>query len=101
MRVTARTDCTPDEARRLAGLPDLKPIRDTLMAEIERRASGAAEAIAPSPLLRAWLPFASQPFEQAQRAMVEFWAAPFGSRAAGGPDDLQEADKPRRTGGPP
>jgi hypothetical protein len=94
MRITMRSDCTPDEARRLLGLPDFRPVQDALAVEVQRRARGAAETTAPSPLLRAWLPFASRSFEQAQRATVEFWAASFGSRRSGGPDGPGKADEP-------
>jgi hypothetical protein len=73
MKVTVRTDCTPEEVRRFLGLPDLKPMQDAVMAEIERRTRDAVPG--PGTLAPTWLPFASHSFEWAQRAM-DFWAAP-------------------------
>jgi hypothetical protein len=80
MKVTVRTDCTPEEVRRFLGLPDLKPMQDAVTAAIERRTRDAAAV--PGTLARAWLPFASHSFEWTRRAM-DFWAAPFGPRRAG------------------
>jgi hypothetical protein len=31
MKITTNVDCTPDEARILMGLPDLKPMQEVLM----------------------------------------------------------------------
>ncbi len=81
MKVTARTDRTPEEVRRFLGLPDLKPMQDAVMAEIARRTRGAVAG--PGTLAQAWPPFASHSFEWARRAM-DLWAAPFGPRRAGG-----------------
>jgi hypothetical protein len=81
MKVTVRTDCTPEEVRRFLGLPDLKPMHDTVMAALARRTRDAGTG--PGTLAQTWLPFASHSFEWARRVM-DFWAAPLGPRRAGG-----------------
>ena len=35
MKVNVEVSCTPEEARAFFGLPDIKPMQDRIMAEIE------------------------------------------------------------------
>jgi Family of unknown function (DUF6489) len=35
MKVNVEVDCTPEEARRLMGLPDLTPVHDAFIAQIQ------------------------------------------------------------------
>jgi hypothetical protein len=35
MKVTIDIDCTPDEARRFLGLPDVAPMQAALLAEVQ------------------------------------------------------------------
>ena len=37
MKVNIEVDCTPDEARRFLGLPDIAPMQQTVMAAMEKR----------------------------------------------------------------
>ena len=37
MKVNIEVDCTPDEARRFLGLPDVAPMQQTVMAAMEKR----------------------------------------------------------------
>jgi hypothetical protein len=37
MKVTIEIDCTPAEARQFMGLPDLQPMQDRLLEEMEGR----------------------------------------------------------------
>lgn len=71
MKITIDIDCTPDEARRFLGLPDVKPMQDALMHEIEERMRTTLRATDPETLLKTWLPMQIQGMEQVQKA---FWA---------------------------
>lgn len=44
MKVNVEVTCTPEEARAFFGLPDIKPMQDRIMTEIE---SACAPAWAP------------------------------------------------------
>ena len=35
MKITVDIDCTPEEARHFFGLPDVKPMQDALMQQIQ------------------------------------------------------------------
>ena len=37
MKVNIEVDCTPDEARRFLGLPDVAPMQQTVMEAMEQR----------------------------------------------------------------
>ena len=36
MKITIDTECTPEEARRFLGLPDLSPVHDAYVAKLQR-----------------------------------------------------------------
>lgn len=79
MKITMDVDCTPDEARRFLGLPDVAPMQEAMMAEVQKQAMAALQAMEPETLLRTWLPAGIQGFEQLQKM---FWNAMSG--ASGG-----------------
>ena len=45
MKVNVEVTCTPEEARSFFGLPDLKPMQDRVMGEIEERLREQLERI--------------------------------------------------------
>ena len=70
MKITVDIDCTPDEARHFFGLPDVKPMQDALMQQIQDRMSANLQAMEPEAMLKTWLPASLQGFEQMQKV---FW----------------------------
>jgi hypothetical protein len=67
MKVTVEMDLTPDEARRMMGLPDLTAMQARLVEEFERRMMAAMEKSAPEEVMKQWFSLGSQGFEQFQR----------------------------------
>jgi hypothetical protein len=67
MKIHMDIDCTPDEARTLFGLPDVKPMQNAMMGEIEARMKKALSAMEPDALIKMWLPASIQGFEQWQK----------------------------------
>jgi hypothetical protein len=65
MKVNIELDMTPDEARRLMGLPDVSAMQARMAAEIERRMKAALDTSDPQAMLKAWFPV--EGFEQFQR----------------------------------
>ena len=65
MKVTMNIDCTPEEARSFLGLPDLKPMQDRLMQEMQERMMTSMQAADPQELLKSWFPAATG-FDQMQ-----------------------------------
>jgi hypothetical protein len=71
MKVTIDIECTPEEARRFFGLPDVAPVQQTMMDEIERRLLAGLESMEPEALMKTWLPLGLQGMDQLQKM---FWS---------------------------
>lgn len=54
MKVTIEIDCTPSEARRFLGFPDLEPLQEALMKRFEEQALEQIATLSPEGLLRSW-----------------------------------------------
>jgi hypothetical protein len=93
MKIKFDIDCTPEEARRFLGLPDVAPMQENVMKEVERRLMSNMQASDPEQLLKTWLPAGVQGFEQLQQIFWKQMAAGMGASgkdASGkdkGPDD--------------
>ena len=68
MKVNIELDMTPDEARRLMGLPDVAAMQERMGAVLETRMKAAMEAADPAAMMKTW--FGGEGLEQFQR----FWA---------------------------
>jgi len=86
MKVHVEIDCTPEEARAFFGLPDVAPMQQKLMREVEDRTMAAMRAMEPEALLKTWLPASLQGFEQLQKM---FW----GALSESDPDKRSHKDK--------
>ena len=69
MKITMEVDCTPEEARRFFGLPDVAPLQEEALAVLRGRVAEAAAATTPEALARLWMPFVPQLPETFLRAM--------------------------------
>lgn len=67
MKIHMDMDLTPDEARTLFGLPDVKPMQKALMDDIESRMKKSLSAMEPEALIKMWLPVGVQSLEQWQK----------------------------------
>ena len=70
MKITVDVDCTPAEARAFLGLPDLKPMQDALMAQLQDRLLNNLQAVDPETLLATWLPSGLSGMEQFTKAII-------------------------------
>ncbi|MEX0695328.1 MAG: DUF6489 family protein [Rhodospirillales bacterium] len=71
MNVKIDIDCTPEEARTFLGLPDVKPLQQAMLKEIEERMRGNLQAMDPETMFKTWLPAGLQGWEQMQKM---FWS---------------------------
>jgi hypothetical protein len=71
MKVKFDIDCTPEEARRFLGLPDVAPMQEAVLRDAQERITAALAAMDPETLVKTWLPLGMQGWEQLQRA---FWS---------------------------
>jgi len=86
MKINFDIDCTPEEARAFLGLPDVKPMQEAMMREVEERMKANLNAMDPETMFRNWLPAGVQGFEQLQKM---FWAQ-MGSAAGDGSEDQKD-----------
>ena len=63
-------DCTPEEARAFLGLPDVRPMQEQLMREVQERMAANIRAMEPEAMLRTWLPATLKGFEQIQEMFI-------------------------------
>ena len=69
MKVTVDIDCTPAEARAFLGLPDVTPLNDAMVAEMQGRMKANVAAMQPEELMKTWTSFGLQAQDQFRRLM--------------------------------
>jgi hypothetical protein len=72
MKVHVEIYCTPEEARAFFGLPDVAPMQERLMKDVEERMVAAMRSMEPDALIKTWLPASMQGLENFQKM---FWNA--------------------------
>ncbi len=70
MKVKFDLECTPQEARAFFGLPDVAPMQEALMSELEERLRENMNALDPETMLKTWLPATMQGWGEMQKM---FW----------------------------
>ncbi|MEQ8967645.1 MAG: DUF6489 family protein [Azospirillaceae bacterium] len=81
MKISIDIDCTPEEARAFLGLPDVAPMQQAVMNEVQARLVEATRALDAETLMKTWVPLGLQNWEQIQKA---FWSQMTGGGGAGG-----------------
>jgi hypothetical protein len=74
MKVNVTVDCTPEEARAFFGLPDVKPMQDQLMSDLQERLRKNIQAMDPETMIRTWLPATIKSFEHWQSFLAQLGA---------------------------
>ena len=69
MKVTVEVDCTPAEARAFLGLPDVAPLNEHLVAEMQRRMDENITAMKPEELMKSWTSYGLQAQDQFRKLM--------------------------------
>ena len=70
MKFKVDIDCTPDEARAFFGLPDVKPLQEALLPEVEERLRATLKAMDAEAMLKTWLPATLKGIEQMQEMFL-------------------------------
>lgn len=70
MKVKFDIECTPEEARRFLGLPDVVPMQEALMKEIEAKMQDNIRNLDPETMVKTWLPATIQGWGEMQKM---FW----------------------------
>jgi len=70
MKISLDIDCTPDELRGFFGMPEIKPMQEQLLKEVEERMRANLKALDGETLLKTWLPTGLKGFEQLQEMFL-------------------------------
>ena len=70
MKVTFDIECTPEEARAFFGLPNVAPMQDKIMKELENQMLENIRSLEPEAMLKTWLPATIQGWGEVQKM---FW----------------------------
>jgi len=69
MKMTIEVDCSPEEARRFLGLPDVSTLNDHLVGEMKKRIDANMSMISPDELIKNWMSFGAGAQEQFRKLM--------------------------------
>lgn len=69
MKMTIEVDCSPEEARRFLGLPDVSALNEHLVDEMKRRINANMAMISPDELVKNWMSFGAGAQEQFRKLM--------------------------------
>lgn len=56
MKVTINVECSPEEARTFFGLPDVKPMQEAMMTEMQDRMKAGMSSMDMDNLMKMWMP---------------------------------------------
>lgn len=66
MKITFDVDCTAQELREFFGLPDVKPMQEALLKEVEAKMRAGIASLDPETMLKTWLPAGMESFQRLQ-----------------------------------
>ncbi|HZG33534.1 MAG TPA: DUF6489 family protein [Sphingopyxis sp.] len=94
MKFNIEVDCTPEEARRLFGLPDLEPLHAIYLDRVkELMAKGITPDMVQS-MVKSWVPMGESGLGLVQSLLGQFGGGLMGAAAKAA--DAGEGDKPAR-----
>ena len=93
MKIKLDIDCTPEELRSFFGLPDVRPMQEELLKNVQERLSANLKTLDPETMLKTWLPAGLKGFEQLQ----EMFMSQMAGRPAGGKWRFEAVHTPGHT----
>jgi hypothetical protein len=57
LKITVNIDCTPLEAREFLGLPNIQPMQDKVMKQMEENLLAGISSMSPDAIMRYWMSF--------------------------------------------
>ena len=70
MKITINVDCTPEEARRFMGLPDVAPMQEALLKQMQEQMAAGLKSMQPAEMMSTWLPMGLNGWMDLQK---DFW----------------------------
>lgn len=75
MKMTIEVDCSPEEARRFMGLPDVTPLNEHLVSEMGKRIDANISLLNPEEFLKNWMAVGAGAQDQFRKMMEAGMAA--------------------------
>jgi hypothetical protein len=69
MKMSVEIDCTPEEARRFLGLPDVSVLNDHIVNEMQKQIGNNMALLAPDELVKNWMAYGAGAQEQFRKLM--------------------------------
>lgn len=69
MKMTIEVDCSPEEARRFLGLPDVTALNARLVDEMQARMAANMQALSSEELMKNWMAFGAGAQESFRKLM--------------------------------
>ena len=79
MKFTVNVECSPEEARRFIGLPDVTPINEALVGEMQKRMQSNLAMMSPDTMMQSWMSVGTQ----AQDAFLKLMTSATGASMPG------------------
>jgi hypothetical protein len=76
MKLNIEVDCTAEEAREFLGFPDLRPMQNAVMGQIEKQLMDATTSISPEGVLKMWLSIVPASSEQYLKTISSLFRLP-------------------------
>jgi len=70
MKIKLDIECTPEEARKFFGLPDVEPMQKALMQQVQDKMSENIAGLDAENMMKIWLPDGMKGLDQMQKM---FW----------------------------
>jgi len=70
MKIKLDIDCTAEEARKFLGLPEVQPLQEALLKEVQEQMSANIKAMDAKAMIETWLPATLKGFEQLQQMFM-------------------------------
>tara|TARA_R110000787_G_scaffold99793_4_gene204502 strand:- start:332 stop:589 length:258 start_codon:yes stop_codon:yes gene_type:complete len=83
MKVSFDIDCTPEEARRFLGLPDVAPVNEAFVEELQKRVAEMAASMDAEKMMQQWMAAGTQGLGELQKAFFEQMTRAGGGKSGG------------------
>lgn len=84
MKFTINVECTPEEARRFVGLPDVTPLNEALVAEMTKRMEANIGLMGADTMVQSWMSMGLQAQDTFLKMMSQTTEAAMGAASSSG-----------------
>ncbi len=94
MKFKVDVECTPEEARQFIGLPDVAPMQEAMMQQMQKQMMDNVKGLDPETMMKTWMTPSIQGWSDMQKT---FWAQMGLTSPGASPGEEGEAPKKAKT----